>query len=51
MLTVLVVFPTPPFWFATVSTRRSRGRGIRCRSGWSTRAARAASSAIGVQSV
>ena len=47
-LTVLVVLPTPPFWLATVSTRRCVGRGIRCRSGCSTRAARAASSAIGV---
>ena len=48
-LTVLVVLPTPPFWLATVSIRRRDGRGIRCRSGCSTRAARAASSAIGVQ--
>ena len=46
---MLVVLPTPPFWLATVSTRRRDGRGIRCRSGCSTRAARAASSAIGVQ--
>ena len=28
-LTVLVVFPTPPFWLATVITRRWVGRGIR----------------------
>src|SRR5690606_22841390 len=40
--------PTPPFWFATVSTRRLVGRGMKFSSGCSTFAARSASSPIGV---
>ena len=48
MFTVLVVLPTPPFWFATVNTLRRDGRGKR--PSWcSARAARSASSAIGVR--
>jgi hypothetical protein len=31
MLTADVVFPTPPFWFATVITRVSGGLGQRSR--------------------
>src|SRR5512144_884724 len=30
-LTAVVVLPTPPFWLATASTRRVRGRGNRRR--------------------
>ena len=45
--TALVVLPTPPFWLATVMTRRRGGLGS-VSFGCSMRVARAASSAIGV---
>jgi hypothetical protein len=45
--TALVVLPTPPFWFATVITRRREGFGSMS-FGCSMRVARSASSAIGV---
>src|SRR4051812_21367765 len=47
--TVDVVFPTPPFWFATVTTRIRPGAGNgSCSAACSTRVARIASIAIGL---
>jgi hypothetical protein len=37
MFTVVVVLPTPPFWFATTNTRVSAGLG-RCEVAWTRRA-------------
>ena len=50
MLTAVVVFPTPPFWLATVMIRVAVGRGhCSCRT-LRTSTARRASRAIGVSS-
>jgi hypothetical protein len=50
MLTVVVVFPTPPFWLATVSTRVVTGRGQASVLPPRILAAAAAATAMGVSS-
>src|SRR5437660_9448410 len=47
-LTAVVVLPTPPFWFATVNTRRWVGRRSGVYVVWRTRMARSAAAPIGV---